>query len=316
MAVSLDGNFKAMLPVTLESLVSNASGPVRLWVTGRGLDEDYQRWVHEAFPEVPITFLPYDGIVYGVVGRLIRHITVATIDRLLLPHVPPDLDRITYIDIDTVTEGDVCRLAGIDLGGTPLAARTTLFPGASIWRQAGNHPDPDRAAELRRTMSARHPFDFPMFNAGVLALDLARMRADRFVETFVPMAAEYGLNDHNILIAYVAPTGMSCSAERRWPAHRGGHRRRRKSMTPVGQTRRRTAPRLAGFHWTRYAAELLAARGGGGCRRPRGRDRSRGDAAGVCPRPGSQPGCCSGRRCGRAELQRFVVAAPRKRRRP
>ncbi len=257
-AVSLDGNFKAMLPVTLESLVSNASGPVRLWVTGRGLDEDYQRWVHEAFPEVPMTFLPYDGIDYGVVGRLIRHITVATMDRLLLPDVLPDLDRITYIDIDTVTEGDVCRLAGIDLGGKPLAARTTPFSGALIWRQAGNHLDPDRAAELRRTMCARHPFDFPTFNAGVLVLDLARMRADRFVETFVPMAAEYGLNDQDILIAYVGADRHEL--EPRWnalPVH--------EAVTDDGVIHYAGAGKPweddlvpDGFHWTRYADRLAA----------------------------------------------------------
>jgi lipopolysaccharide biosynthesis glycosyltransferase len=257
-AVSLDANFKALMPVTLESLVSNASGQLRLWITGRGLDEDYQRWVHQAFPDVPMTFLPYDGVDYGIVGRLIKHITVATMDRLLLPDVLPDLDRITYIDIDTVTEGDVCQLAATDLGGKPLAARTTMFSGSLIWRQAGNHLDADRAAELRRTMSARHPFDFRTINAGVLVLDLARMRADRFVETFVPMAAEYGLNDQDILLAYVGADRQEL--EPRWnalPVH--------EAVTDDGVIHYAGAGKPweedlvpDGVHWTRYAARLTA----------------------------------------------------------
>lgn len=255
-AFSTDANFRHLLPVTIESLVTNAKGPVRLWVTGRGLDLDYQRWVADAFPDVPITFLGFDGVDYGVIGRMIEHITVATMDRLLLPDVLPELTRITYIDIDTVTEGDVCELAATDLGGKPLAARTSMFAGSVVWRQAGDLLDPDRAAELRRTMSARHPFDFLTFNAGVLVLDLERMRDDKFVQTFVPMAAEYGLNDQDILLAYVGADRHEL--EQRWnalPVH--------ESVAQDGVIHYAGAGKPweadlvpHGHHWTTYAEQL------------------------------------------------------------
>jgi lipopolysaccharide biosynthesis glycosyltransferase len=215
-AVSLDQNLRHQLPVTLESIITNASGPVRLWITARGLSAEYEQWVGNAFPDVPITFLNYDGIDYGVIGRMIKHITVATMDRLLLPAVLTELDRITYIDIDTVTEGDVCELAATDLRDLPLAARTSVYSGAGIWRSAGDLLDPDAAAELRRTMSARHAFDFTTFNAGVLVLDLDRMRRDEFIENFVPMAGEFGLNDQDILNAYVGPDRVEL--DKRWNA--------------------------------------------------------------------------------------------------
>lgn len=201
-ALSLDQNVRAQLPVTIESLVANASGPVRLWVTSRGLDEDYRRWLSAAFPSVPLTFLSFDGVEYGVVRRLVKHITVATMDRLLLPEVLPDLARVTYLDVDTVTLGDVGALARTDLAGKPLAARTTFHRAARVWRRAGDLVDPGAAADLRRWMAARHPFDVTTFNAGVLVLDLDRLRADRFVERFAPLAAQYGLNDQDILLAY------------------------------------------------------------------------------------------------------------------
>ncbi len=201
-AMSLDANFKALLPVTVASLLANASGPVRLWVTERGLDEDYRAWFHAAFPDLPVTFLGCDSVDYGEIDRMIGHITVATMDRLLLPELLPDLDRITYVDIDTVTEGDVCELAATDLSGTPLAGRPGLQMASVCWRDAGNHLDADRASELRRLMSARHAFDFATVNCGVLVLDLARMRADNFVAEFVPMARHFGLNDQDIVNAY------------------------------------------------------------------------------------------------------------------
>jgi len=200
--LSLDQNFGRLLPVTVESMVANSSGPLRLWITSRGLDADYQKWFAACFPDLPITFIPFDHVDYGVVTRMIRHISIATMDRLLLPQVLSNLDRVTYVDIDTVTTGDVCELARIDLGGFPLAARTGRQGAAEQWRSSGNLLDPDRASELRRIMSGLHPFDFMTFNAGVLVLDLARMRADNFVAEYVPLVGSFGFNDQDILNAY------------------------------------------------------------------------------------------------------------------
>ena len=255
-AMSLDQNFKGFLPVTVESVLTNTSGPVRLWVTARGLGEEYESWFARSFPDLAVTFLNFDGVDYGEIGRMIRHISIATMDRLLLPEVLDDLDRIVYIDIDTVSEGDVRELAAVDLQGKPLAARTSVYSGAVQWRQAGDLLSPEDASELRRTMSARHPFDFATFNAGVLVLDLQRMREDHFVETFLPMAARFGLNDQDLLNAYVGADRVELDP--RWNA------------LPVQETI--TAPGIVHFagagkpwdeqlvpygdHWKRYAAQV------------------------------------------------------------
>jgi lipopolysaccharide biosynthesis glycosyltransferase len=204
-ALALDQNLKEHLPTTLESLVGNASGPLRLWILARGLDEEYQQWIARAWPEVPITFLNFDGVEYGDIVRMIPHITVSTMDRLVLPELLTDVDRITYVDIDTVTEGDVCELHGVDLAGYPLAARTSAYSVTEQWRVAGNQLSAEQASDLRRTMAARHAFDFNNFNAGVLVLDLARMRADDFVATWLPLVGRFGLHDQDILIGYVGP---------------------------------------------------------------------------------------------------------------
>ena len=50
-AMSLDRNFVDRLPVTVESMLTNASGPVRLWVTARGLTDDDQRRFAALFPD-------------------------------------------------------------------------------------------------------------------------------------------------------------------------------------------------------------------------------------------------------------------------
>ena len=51
-------------------------------------------------------------------------------DRLFLPELLPDTDKILYLDIDMIVQGDVAELYRTDLLDTPLAARDELV---SFW---------------------------------------------------------------------------------------------------------------------------------------------------------------------------------------
>ncbi|MPZ63472.1 MAG: hypothetical protein GEU93_19745 [Propionibacteriales bacterium] len=217
-AVSLDQNLKAQLPVMLESLVDNATGPLRLWITCRGLDETYQQWISDAFPDVPMTFLPFDHVDYGEIGRMLSYITPSTMDRLLFPSLLHDLDRLVYLDIDIVVLGDVCVLARLDLADNPLAARSSISPAAHPWRFAGNQLSREAARELRHRMAARLPFEVRTMNAGILVLDLNRMRRDRFTEACLPWVSRYGLHDQDVLFAYAGSNRTELDPRwNRWP---------------------------------------------------------------------------------------------------
>jgi lipopolysaccharide biosynthesis glycosyltransferase len=57
-------------------------------------------------------------------------------------------------------------------------------------------------------MHARLSGDFVSFNAGILVLDLGRMRSDGFSEHFAGMAGRYGLNDQDVLCCYAGTEAM------------------------------------------------------------------------------------------------------------
>ncbi|MBT0994620.1 hypothetical protein KIN34_10005 [Cellulomonas sp. DKR-3] len=207
-ALALDGNLKEELAVVVTGLVENTDAALHLWVLCRDHDqEDFDR-VAAQFPEVHVTWLPCDHVDYGPVLGMLRHITVATMDRLLLPDLLPELTRITYVDIDTLPCGDVRELAGWDLGGAPLAARSAEARSAASG--FGNlhgtarrlRTSPTAANELLRLAYQRHAFDFVAFNAGILVLDLERMRADRFGEEMLPWVERFGMNDQELLNVY------------------------------------------------------------------------------------------------------------------
>ena len=54
-------------------------------------------------------------------------------DRLLLPDLLGEVDRVVYVDVDTLLLDDICELAWTDLGGRPVAARHTKVTEAREW---------------------------------------------------------------------------------------------------------------------------------------------------------------------------------------
>ena len=207
-ALALDGNLKQEMKVVVEAMVTNSSRPLHLWVLCRDHDADDYRRFAVLFPEVTVTWLPCDEVDYGPVPGMLKHITVSTMDRLLLPDLLPELDRIVYHDLDALPLGDLAELHDWDLAGRPLAARSAaarhVTSGFSnIWRSARRlRDDPDAAHDLIRRMHARHRYDFVAFNAGILVLNLARMRADDFGRQCIPYVERYGMNDQEVLNCY------------------------------------------------------------------------------------------------------------------
>lgn len=207
---SLDGNLKPQMIVCLDSIVSRTSRPIRLFVLCRDhTAEDYER-LATLFPTVSFVWLPTDDVDHGEIAAMIDHITVATMDRLLLPDLLPHVDRIIHHDIDAVCLTDIARLSDLDLRGHPLAAATSTrgrfksgfneLRGTAFRLRAHGHPA--LADELIARTHLRHSFDFEVFNAGVMVLDLARMRNDGFCREFFPYVERYEMNDQAVLNAY------------------------------------------------------------------------------------------------------------------
>lgn len=210
-ALAVDGNLKSELAVVVDAMVAHCSRPLHLWVLCREHGSaDFRRFA-AAFPEVSVTWLPCDAVDHGRVPGMLKHITISTMDRLLLPDLLPELDRIVYHDLDALPLSDLAELYDFDLTGQPLAARSTIAEHVvsgfgNIWRAARRSgADPARASDLLRRVHARHAFDFAAFNAGIMVLDLARMRADKFTRDYLPYVEQYGMNDQEVLNCYAGP---------------------------------------------------------------------------------------------------------------
>ncbi|MEJ7636228.1 glycosyltransferase [Aeromicrobium sp.] len=207
-ALSVDGDLKHQLDVTLESIVSGATRPVHAYVLCRGHDDsDFDR-VARVFPTLTVTWLPTDDVDYGpILGRPSRAL-FATLDQLLVPELLQDVSRVVHHDVHALCVGDIAELFDTDLGGSPLAARTSPRADANsgftnVINTSKRMKSDALARELILRTHTRHPYDFPAFDPTVMVLDLDRMRSDEFCRRFLPWVERFGLDSREVVNTYV-----------------------------------------------------------------------------------------------------------------
>jgi lipopolysaccharide biosynthesis glycosyltransferase len=108
----------------------------------------------------------------------LNHASKATYAKMLLHEMFPHLDRVIYLDCDLLVQRDLTDLASVDLESHCLAAvqdNTVGTLGSPVETLAQQFP----------TLA----LDAPYLNAGVLVLDLERLRVTGATEMFRSMAA-------------------------------------------------------------------------------------------------------------------------------
>jgi hypothetical protein len=186
------------LPIMLDSLLAHTSKPPRLWLLAHQGSDDAYRKLARAFPDVAMTWLMCDSATRNAA-------------LILLPELLPQLDRVTMLPAATVVLGDIAELAAHDLGGQPLAARSSVGTAASsgfgvLYRAARRlHPNAAAAHDFYRRVHARHVFDFDAFDTDVLVLDLAKARVDGLSVELLPYVEHFGLTAAEALILYAGP---------------------------------------------------------------------------------------------------------------
>lgn len=131
------------------------------------------------------------------------HMTMATYHRLLIGDVlPPDVDRMLYLDVDILARRDIADLADLPLDGHLLGACVDVGApriasrGVPLWRERGLDP---RA---------------PYLNAGVLVVDLAQWRATGFAEEVSGYLRERAGSGPAVM--WADQEGLNACASDRW----------------------------------------------------------------------------------------------------
>jgi lipopolysaccharide biosynthesis glycosyltransferase len=139
---------------------------VELTVLHSGIDPDEQRKLASGAGGITVRWVSMDADSYRRWGVSTDPLVLAPqYFRCLLPRVyPPSIDRVIYIDADTLVLEDLGPLFRWPLAGRPIAAAQDLMSvirdAISHWREIGLDGDA------------------PYFNSGVMVVDLDRWRDD------------------------------------------------------------------------------------------------------------------------------------------
>ena len=163
------------------------------------------------FPQITLSAVPTRGLGSEVRRGDGRKVVPRDLDLLVLSDLLPSVDRAVVLPVDAVATADISQLYDLDLSGHLLAAPTVVGTtgrsGFGAIHGAGLRLGPKTkvSMELRRRAYARHAFDFDAFTNDVLVVDLARARADKFVEEYLPYVVEFGLTLRDVLHFAVGP---------------------------------------------------------------------------------------------------------------
>jgi len=155
-AYVFDANYLNYACVAIYSLVKASTSPVKLYCVTPELDPE-QTAALESF--LGRTGIAHQHIKLGAQWlsgfRGQAHFSVMTYAKLCLPELVPE-DRLIYIDVDTITRGDLRELYLSDMGGLPMAGVA----------------DPVGGKSSRMPYVARDNY----INAGVLLMNLTKLR--------------------------------------------------------------------------------------------------------------------------------------------
>ena len=173
LALCCDRNVADGLATTIASVATHLSRDFTLsvHVIDCGLGDELRaklvRMIEQHLPNSRLGFLELhmDSLSGFPTPASLSHVTPVTYARLLLHDLLPDVERVIYLDCDLFVTGDLSEIYLTSLNGSPLAAvQDTVIPTVGHERES-----------LVANLPGLRP-DEPYFNAGVLLLDLAKLR--------------------------------------------------------------------------------------------------------------------------------------------
>lgn len=121
------------------------------------------------------------------------YIKTASYYRLLLPNLLPDLDKILYMDVDTITQGDLSNLFDTDIEDYYLAG----VSDKDSYGGCGPLNDKKFKDMFIKQFGNEGTLEDTYVNGGVLLFNLKKMRKYELVEKLIECASSTNFNRHD-----------------------------------------------------------------------------------------------------------------------
>ena len=162
-ALCIDNNIVDQLLPLLASINQNTTDPTTVYIVAYQLSAANQALLHQLaalFSRITVEFRPLSKALHQMIEpiKIKTNLPIATYTRVLLPYLFPELDRLLYLDTDTLVLNSLHQLWHTDLAGHFLGAGTDISViehySHQMFMEQGKH----------------------YFNSGVLLMDLHLIR--------------------------------------------------------------------------------------------------------------------------------------------
>ena len=199
---SVDMNFVKYFPTLVNSISKNTSVPIKLYLLTRGIDDRTKNKILSLnFPKIQIDIIEMDNYLKNVNFYLPKNITKSTIDRLFLTSLLPNLKKAIYLDIDLIVNADLKKLYNMSTSNKGICAKTCISKDykdirgeLKVW--AKNDKGVIKAFPGKINLKSS------CFNAGVMVLDLDKLRKNNFENKMIAIMTKYPLIDQFLLNLY------------------------------------------------------------------------------------------------------------------
>jgi len=192
--VTFDAAYIEIFPVFLKHLAtSNATILLRIWCATRQIETLSFLATYPA--NVVLFHIPLDKQVqFQEYTSPLHHVSNVCLDRILVEKIDFghfNVNRIIYIDLDIAVIGSLIPLLHLDSGTKGLIAKTSIVPNViNSWISR---------YELHDKLNYTHG---KSFNAGVLVMDVDKLRREKMCDFCCELYAKYHINDQILLNFY------------------------------------------------------------------------------------------------------------------
>jgi lipopolysaccharide biosynthesis glycosyltransferase len=170
-ALASDCNYIAHAAATMSSMLDMIDrSTIRFFLlTNKTLPQQDRMALSAIFPDCTIHFIDVDASDFTWAPLNRPHVSVVTYYRLNMHTLlPPDIERVIYIDSDTIVVDSLEKLWNIDIGSKPIAGCAD-------------------AGGITQSIRLNLPSSHKYFNAGVLIFNLTELRKSKVLDDAVEL---------------------------------------------------------------------------------------------------------------------------------
>lgn len=182
LALASDTNYAEFVAVVIASATANNQDYIHFHLLSNGIDSSTIKRLKEEIPTGKGELHVYD--IHDLKDRLQiqvpNTIAISSYARLFLPSIlPSDVEKVIYVDCDTVIAGDLSELWDTDVQNNYVSGVLDTLP--------------DNESKMKVGLSATDPY----INAGVLLINLDLWRKEHLQETFIDFLVAHNGHIHH-----------------------------------------------------------------------------------------------------------------------